>query len=78
MDVFARSLLIADDLINKSPLEKMRKARYASFDSGKGADFEQGKLTLEQLASLGNSGGEPPLVSGQQELYENIINRYVR
>jgi xylose isomerase len=78
MDVFARALLIADDLIQKSPLEKMRAQRYASFDSGKGADFEQGKLTLEQLAELGNKGGEPPLVSGQQELYENVVNRYVR
>ncbi|MCP8900078.1 xylose isomerase [Gilvimarinus xylanilyticus] len=78
MDVFARSLLIADDLIQKSPLEKMRAERYASFDNGNGADFEQGKLTLEQLADIGNSVGEPNQTSGQQELYENIINRYVR
>ncbi len=78
MDVFARALLIADDLIQKSPLEKMRKQRYASFDAGKGADFEAGKLSLEQLAEVGNSGGELPLTSGQQELYENIVNRYVR
>ncbi|WP_341936665.1 xylose isomerase [Marinimicrobium sp. C2-29] len=78
MDVFARSLLIADDLIQNSPLEKMRKERYASFDGGKGADFEQGKMTLEQLAELGNAGGEPKQISGQQELYENIINRYIR
>jgi xylose isomerase len=78
MDVFARALLIADDLLQKSPLEKMRQERYASFDSGKGADFEQGKLTLEQLADVGNSVGEPKQISGQQELYENIINRYIR
>ncbi|HTN91462.1 MAG TPA: hypothetical protein VL242_47665, partial [Sorangium sp.] len=78
MDVFARSLLIADDLIRKSPLESMRKARYASFDNGKGADFEQGKLTMEQLAELGNAGGEVKLTSGQQELYENIVNRWIR
>src|SRR5690625_6359642 len=32
MDVFARALLIADDLIQKSPLEKMRAERYATFD----------------------------------------------
>jgi xylose isomerase len=78
MDVFARSLLIADDIIRKSPLEAMRKARYASFDGGKGADFENGKLTLEQLAEIGNAGGELKLVSGQQELYENVINRWIR
>jgi len=78
MDIFARSLLIADDLIQKSPLETLRKARYASFDAAKGKEFEQGKLTLEQLAELGNTGGEPQQRSGQQELYENIVNRYVR
>lgn len=78
MDVFARSLLIADDLIQKSPLEKMRDERYASFKSGKGAEYTQGKLTLEQLAEIGNAGGEPKQISGQQELYENLINRFVR
>ncbi|MBE8718779.1 xylose isomerase [Cellvibrio polysaccharolyticus] len=78
MDTFARALLIADDLIQKSPLEKLRKERYATFDSGNGALFEQGKLTLEQLAGLGNANGEPASTSGQQELYENIVNRYIR
>jgi xylose isomerase len=78
MDTFARSLIIADDIIKKSPIEKMRKDRYASFDAGKGAEFEAGKLSLVQLAELGNKGGEPTLKSGQQELYENIVNRYVR
>src|SRR5690606_27470083 len=77
MDVFARALLIADDLIQKSPLEKMRKERYSSFDNGKGADFEHGKLSLEQLADIGNQNGEPKLVNGQQELYGNIVYRYV-
>ena len=78
MDTFARSLIIADDIIKKSPIEKMRRERYSSFDGGKGAEFEAGKLSLVQLAELGNKGGEPPLKSGQQELYENIVNRYVR
>jgi xylose isomerase len=78
MDTFARALLIADNLLQKSPLETMRKERYASFDAGRGAEFEAGKLTLQQLAELGNSGGEVKLQSGRQELYENIINRYIR
>ncbi len=78
MDVFARALLIADDLIRKSPLESMRSDRYASFNTGNGALYEQGKLTLEQLAALGNVNGEVQLNSGRQELYENIINRYIR
>lgn len=78
MDVFARALLIADDLLQKSPLEKMRKARYASFDSGQGAVFAAGKLSLAELATIGNTQGEPAQISGQQELYENIVNRYIR
>ncbi|MBU2887501.1 xylose isomerase [Gilvimarinus agarilyticus] len=78
MDVFARALIIADDLLQKSNLETMRKARYASFDAGEGAKFEAGDLSLEALAALGNSNGEPAQISGQQELYENIINRYIR
>lgn len=78
MDTFARALIIADNLLQKSPLESMRKERYSSFDSGKGAEFEAGKLTLQQLAELGNAGGEIKLQSGRQELYENIVNRYIR
>lgn len=78
MDVFARALIIADDLLQNSKLEEMRKARYSSFDSGEGARFEKGELSLEALAALGNAGGEPAQSSGQQELYENIINRYIR
>jgi xylose isomerase len=74
MDVFARALIIADKIIQKSPLEAMRKKRYASFDSGDGAKFDKGQMDLETLAKLGNAGGEPAQTSGQQELYENIIN----
>jgi len=78
MDVFARALLIADSLIQNSPLETMRRDRYASFDAGNGASYEKGGLTLEQLAAIGNANGEVPLSSGRQELYENVINRYIR
>lgn len=78
MDTFARALLIADNLLSKSKLEEMRKARYSSFDSGEGARFEKGQLDLEALAKLGNANGEPKQTSGQQELYENLINQYIR
>lgn len=77
IDLFARALLIAEDLLQNSPLEGMRKTRYASFDSAQGNEFELGNLNLEALAAIGNSNGEPAQSSGQQELYENIINRYI-
>lgn len=78
MDTFARALLIAADIRENSPMEAMRSKRYGTFDSGDGARFEAGELNLETLASLGDGYGEPQQISGQQELYENIVNRYIR
>ena len=77
MDVFARSLIIADQILTKSPYKKFRKERYASFDSGKGAEFENGKLRLEDLRNFALTNGEPGQISGKQEWLENIINQYI-
>ncbi len=77
MDVFARALVVADNILKNSDLLEMRKKRYASFDSGKGADFESGKLSLEDLREFAKVAGEPALTSGKQELYEQIINLYI-
>jgi xylose isomerase len=56
----------------------MKAARYASFDTGAGARFEKGELTLEELSQLAKSNGEPTQISGKQELYETIINQYIK
>lgn len=77
MDAFARALVVANDILEKSPYRKMRQDRYASFDSGAGADFEAGKLSLTDLVALAEQNGEPEMRSGQQELYENIVNQYI-
>lgn len=77
MDNFARALVIADKLLNESDYLKMRKNRYASFDKGPGKDFEKGKLTLEKLRDLAAEFGEPKVISGKQELYEQLINMYI-
>ena len=77
MDTFARALVVADAVLQKSEYRKFRKERYASFDSGKGRDFEQGKLKLEDLRNLAIEMGEPEVRSGRQEWLENIINRYI-
>ena len=76
-DTFARALLTADKIISSSPYEKLRKDRYSSFDSGKGADFESGKLELEDLYKIAAENGELNLQSGKQELFENIINQHI-
>jgi len=77
MDAFARALLVTNDVLTKSPYKKMRAERYASFDSGKGAEYEKGKLTLEDLRDLAIHNGEPKQISGKQELFETFINDYI-
>ena len=77
MDTFARSLIVADSILNKSDYKKIRTERYASFDSGKGAAFEEGKLSLTDLRNYAAENGEPKTISGRQEYMENIINRYI-
>ena len=77
MDTFARALVIADNILQKSPYKKLRSERYHSFDSGKGKEFEQGKLKLEDLRDIAASSGEPETKSGKQEYFENIINQYI-
>lgn len=77
MDAFAHALLNAAELLEKSPYKDMRAERYASFDAGKGKEFEEGKLGLEELRELALAGGEPTQISGKQELYEAIVNMYV-
>ena len=77
MDAFARALITADNILNKSDYKKLRKERYASFDSGKGKEFEEGKLSLEDLRNYAVENGEPEMKSGKQEYYENILNRFI-
>ncbi len=77
MDAFARALLTAAAILENSDLLKMRAARYASFDEGNGKAFEEGKLTLEDMRNIALQLPEPKQISGQQELYEMIVNMYV-
>lgn len=76
-DTFARALLTADKIITSSAYDKLRTERYSSFDSGKGKDFEAGKLSLTDLYAIAQENGELQLQSGKQELFENIINQYI-
>ncbi len=76
-DIFARALLIADEIINSSPYENLRKNRYSSFDKGNGKVFEENKLDLSDLCKIAQESGQISLQSGKQELFENIINQYI-
>ena len=76
-DTFARALLTADKIISSSAYESLRKDRYSSFDTGKGREFEEGKLDLKDLYQIAHENGELELRSGKQEMFENIINQYI-
>ena len=78
MDVMARALLIAADILDNSPYQQMLADRYSSFDQGDGKRFEDGELTLEQVAEIARRGGEPEIKSGRQELYETLVNLYTK
>ena len=73
MDAMARALENAAEILEHSELPRMFKERYASFDSGMGKDFEDGKLSLEDLVAYAKEHGEPAQISGKQELYETIV-----
>lgn len=77
IDTFARSLIAADQILQKSDYKKLRSERYASFDSGKGKEFEEGKLSLEDLRAFAIANGDPKVLSGKQEYLENIINKFI-
>ena len=77
MDAMARALLIAVDILENSQYPQMLKDRYASYDDGMGRRFENGELTLEQVADYARANGEPELVSGKQELFEAIVNLHI-
>ncbi|MBU86539.1 MAG: xylose isomerase [Flavobacteriaceae bacterium] len=77
-DTFARALIIADKLLTDSPIPSMLSKRYESFDHGKGKDFENGKLGLDDLYEIALNAGDIKTTSGKQELIENILFNYIR
>lgn len=77
MDMFAKALLAAHALLDDGEFTKLRKHRYQSFDSGKGKQFAQGKLGLAELKNLALKNGEPEMISGRQEYFENLINSFL-
>ena len=77
MDAFARGLVFADRMLNDSQLNELRHGRYRSFESGPGAEFAAGQLTLPDLRDHAERTGEPESRSGKQELVENRMNDHM-
>jgi len=77
MDTLARGLLIANDILNNSDYLQLKKSRYNSFSKGDGLKFSNNELNLAELSELALNHSEPDLISGKQELFESIINKYI-
>ena len=76
IDTFARALRATERILTESPYRRLRKERYASFDSGDGRRFEEGTVSLPDLRVIADRNGEPRQRSGKQELFEEILNMY--
>lgn len=79
MDAFARGLKTAAAIRADGRLAGIIKNRYASWDSGLGAEIEAGKQTLSSLSAYALSHPDPVQhTSGRQELIENILNELLQ
>ena len=80
MDALARGLRNAAALVEDGTLDAMVADRYASFGTGVGKRIADGKATFEELEKVALAGGDPVvgLPSGRAELYENILNRFLK
>ncbi|MFH7042431.1 xylose isomerase [Paucibacter sp. JuS9] len=77
MDVCARGLLIAEQMISDGRLKAAVDTRYAGWDTAVGQDILIGRVSLEQLAErvlAANTDVQPQ--SGRQEYLENLVNRF--
>jgi xylose isomerase len=78
MDAFARGLKIAAAIRKDGVIDKFMKERYASWDSGIGAEIEAGKVNFNQLSQYMLEKGNPsPNSSGRIEMLENVLNEYI-
>ncbi len=78
IDTLARALLVAADMVESGTLASMVEARYAGWSGSLGSAILAGDLSLAELADRVESGViDPTPVSGQQEHYENVVNRHI-
>lgn len=78
MDCFAKGLKIAAAIRADGELARMVQERYSSWDTGIGAEIEAGKHNFKTLEKyMLEKGDVTPNKSGRQELFENIVNRYI-
>jgi xylose isomerase len=77
MDAFARGLKNAARMLKDKRLENFVKQRYSGWDSGLGRKIENRQVGFEELEAYTLKHGEPEVVSGRQEMLENLLNEYI-
>ena len=77
MDSFSCALELANAILEDGSIEKIKKERYASFNSEEGKNFVAGKIDLESLVKIAYNHEDVKLESGKQELVENLINNVI-
>jgi xylose isomerase len=79
MDAFAVGLEVAQRIIDDGTIPAFVKKRYSSFNTADGKKFNEGQMSLEELAKIGaNAGyGKTGITSGKQEYLENVLNGYL-
>ena len=78
MDTFARGLKAAAAIRADGVLDDFIKQRYASWDTGIGADIEAGKVGFAELSEyMLKKGDVSPNEAGRVEMLENILNEYI-
>ena len=78
MDAFAKGLRIAAAIRAEGEFEKFVNERYASWNSGIGAEIESGKANFSTLEAYMLKKGEvAPNTSGRQEYLATLFNRYL-
>ncbi len=78
MDVCAKTLLATERLINDNILPKHIQERYSKWDNDLGKRIHDKKTNLEELhQTVIDQNINPEPKSGQQELLENLLNKYL-
>lgn len=78
MDTLAKSLLVAQSILDEGELERRRSERYAGWDTPAGRELLAGRVSLQQMHDeLIASGHEPQPISGRQELLERLVARHI-
>ena len=78
IDTLAKSLLVAEALLEDGTLEAQREQRYAGWDQGIGALIQSEGATLDSIADEATASDyDPKPSSGRQEWLENAVNRVI-